>query len=386
MKRKIIYSIMLLCTMFSLTGCWDSEELDDRHIVLEMALDKAEDKAEDKENKIGQGDYYEVTYTIPDIKKLSGQESLSDDVKTAMTTVSPTLVKSMDEIEARIQNTITFSHLKAVIFGEELLKDQQLFENAIKSLSRNVEISRGTNILAVQGKASEITKGENYQNPVLGLYIMNYFNNKAKANGNVKQQSIGTILREIQNTGVATMPIITSVDKNTVQIGGAAVIKDYKLIGWLTQDEVRGMNFIRGDVEEVPIVIEYQGQYLTYTISNKKTKIKFKDNDGIEAEIHLLVKGEITEGLSAMNNMIFSPEDIDAIEKILINKVNEKLQIVIEKEKSLGADFLNIELELYRKHPNLWRKYQSGTDEKSIKDIKINLHTDVVIENTGIIE
>ena len=39
MKRKIIYSIMLLCTMFSLTGCWDSEELDDRHIVLEMALD-----------------------------------------------------------------------------------------------------------------------------------------------------------------------------------------------------------------------------------------------------------------------------------------------------------------------------------------------------------
>ena len=44
MKRKIIYSIMLLCTMFSLTGCWDSEELDDRHIVLEMALDKAEDK------------------------------------------------------------------------------------------------------------------------------------------------------------------------------------------------------------------------------------------------------------------------------------------------------------------------------------------------------
>ena len=75
MKKKIICILLLLYTMFCLTGCWDSVELNDRHVVLEIALDKASNT----DSKIGEGDYYEITYTIPDIKKLSGKESLSED-------------------------------------------------------------------------------------------------------------------------------------------------------------------------------------------------------------------------------------------------------------------------------------------------------------------
>ena len=85
MKKKIICMILLICLMFCLTGCWDSVELNDRHVVLEIALDKAINV----DSKIGEGDYYEITYTIPDVKKLSGKESLSEDVKTEMTTISP---------------------------------------------------------------------------------------------------------------------------------------------------------------------------------------------------------------------------------------------------------------------------------------------------------
>ena len=118
---------------------------------------------------------------------MSGKESLSDDVKTAMVTISPTFADSVDEMQVKTQNAVIFSHLKAVILGEELMQDKKLFENAINSMARNIEFSRGTNILAVKGKASKITKGGNYQNPILGLYIMRYFDNKEKDGGNVKQ-------------------------------------------------------------------------------------------------------------------------------------------------------------------------------------------------------
>lgn len=377
MSKKSLFTVLLIGMMFILTGCWDSTELNDRHIVLEIALDKAQEV----ENKVGQGDYYEVTYTIPDIKKLSGKESLAEDVKSAMTTTSPTLVDSIEQMETKTQNTITLNHVKAVILGEELLKDKHLFENAINSLARNIEFSRGTNVLTVQGKASEITQGKNYQNPILGLYIMRYFNNENKGAGNAKQQTLGNIVKEIQNTGVTTLPIISKGEGETVNIGGAAVIKDYELVGWLSEDEVRGMSLISGDVEGMPLIVEYKGEYLTYTVRKKESKIEFTDSGHIIAKINITLKGNITEGLSAMNSTIFQKQDIQVIETALTNKVNERVREVIKKEEEMKTDFLNIGLELFRKKPDLWDKYQ---DAQTNMEILVN--TNIIIENTGIIE
>lgn len=379
MKKKIICMILLICLMFCLTGCWDSVELNDRHVVLEIALDKAINV----DSKIGEGDYYEITYTIPDVKKLSGKESLSEDVKTEMTTISPTLMKSIDEMETKLQNTLTFSHVKAVFIGEELLKDKKLFENAMDSLSRNMEFSRGTNILAVRGKASEITKGDNYQNPILGLYIMQYFNNKAKTQGGVIQKNLGKMLRDIHETGVTTLPIISQSDEKSVEINGAAIIKDYQLVDWLSADEVKGLNILQGDIEGMPIVIEYKGDYLTYTVEDKKKKIEVRDNQGIEVKINLLIRGDITEGISATNTQIFNKRDIQEIEKLLTNEINKRINMTLKKEKLTDTDFMAINLEIYRKNYSLWERSKTSD---SISDKKIYLNTDVVIENTGIIE
>ncbi len=379
MKKKIICVILLICLMFCLTGCWDSVELNDRHVVLEIALDKASNV----DSKIGEGDYYEITYTIPDVKKLSGKESLSEDVKTEMTTISPTLMKSIDEMEAKLQNTLTFSHVKAVFIGEELLKDKKLFQNAMDSLSRNMEFSRGTNILAVRGKASEITKGDNYQNPILGLYIMQYFNNKAKTQGGVIQKNLGKMLRDIHETGVTTLPIVSQCDEKSVEINGAAIIKDYQLVDWLSADEVKGLNILQGDIEGMPVVIEYKGDYLTYTVEDKKKKIEVRDNQGIEVKINLLIRGDITEGISATNTQIFNKRDIQEIEKLLTNEINKRINMALKKEKITDTDFMAINLEIYRKNYSLWEKSKTSD---SISDKKIYLNTDVVIENTGIIE
>lgn len=379
--KKIIWMLMIVISMFCLTGCWDSVELNDRHVILEIALDKAEKE----QGQIGQESYYEVTYTIPDIKKLSGKESLSDDVKTEMTTISPTLMKSVDDMEAKLQNTLTFSHVKAVILGEELLRDKKMLENVIDSLSRNIEFSRGTNILAVQGKASEITKGENYQNPILGLYIMQYFNNTAKAQGNVIQKCLGDMLREIHETGVTTIPVISNTGEKSVEIRGAAIIKDYQIVEWLNLDEVKGLNIIQGDIEGMPIVIKYKNNYLTYKVEDKKSKIIFKDDQGVEARISTLVRGDVTEGISDINTQIFNKKEIQEIESLLEKEINKKINLSVEKEKKINTDFLNIELELYRKNHRLWEKYKKS-GQSSINNMKIFIDTNVVVENLGVID
>ena len=84
MQNKLKWSPILIMP-FLLTGCWDSVEINERNVVLEVAIDKNQDI--DKSQPINKRDSYQITYTIPDIGKLSGEDSLAKDVKTSIVTV-----------------------------------------------------------------------------------------------------------------------------------------------------------------------------------------------------------------------------------------------------------------------------------------------------------
>ena len=105
------------------------------------------------------------------------------------------------------------------------------------------------------------------------------------------------------------------------------------------------------------------------------------DEGYVVARINILLRGNITEGLSALNNKIFDKKDIHAIEVALSNKINERVRGVINKEEALGADFLKIGLDLYRKKPDLWNKYKDSQE-----NLEIEFSTNVIVENTGVIE
>lgn len=383
MKNRVLLGMMLTLSSLLLTGCWDNVELNERHIVLEVAFDKYK---EDAAANIKDRQYYQITYMIPDIGKLSGENSLAENVKTALIAKSPTIAKSIDDIESKTQNTISFSHTKALIFGEELIKDKKLFRAAIESLIRNREISRGINILAVQGKAEDIVQSNNYQNPVIGLYIMKYFNNTERATSHTKQQVLGNMVKEIKNTNITTLPVIKKEEEGILKIGGAAVIKDYELVGWLDEDEVRGQLFIDGSIRKVPIVVEYEGDHLTYQIEQQKRTIDFNGKDELQTIVEIIVKGSITEYNSSKNQYVFSEEKIKEISNLIEQEIKREIEKTINTSKMMNVDFLNIGLEMYRKEPQLWKVYEKNWEKDTYKKLPIKLNVEVIVQNTGMLE
>ncbi len=375
-----------------LTGCWDSVEINERHVVLEMAIDKNPEVDHNRQDRIKKN--YQVTYTIPDIGKLSGEDSLAEKVKMAMVTKSSTIATSLDEIEMKTQNTITFSHTKALILGEEILKDKQLFKAAMDGLMRDMQIGRGTSVLAVQGLAQQLVQVENPQNPILGLYIMKYFNNAERPTSYAKQQTIGNLTKELQNSGITTIPVAHIVsqqgkkgEEEGIEISGAAVIKNYELVGWLSKEEVRGKLFVEGKIKRVPIVVEYNGEYLTYNIETEQSKLKFQNTNGEwAANLDIRVKGNITEYISSFDKQIFSKEDIQNAAEILQREIDRQIKVAIDRSKEMNIDFLNIGLEMYRQHPKVWEEYKQNWEQTGYKSFTIHTNTKVTIQNTGILE
>jgi Ger(x)C family germination protein len=274
-----------------------------------------------------------------------------------------------------------------LILGKGILEDKDLFKSAVDSLLRDMKIGRSVMVLATKEKAGDLTQTENSQNPIVGLYVMKYFNNKERPVSYAKGQLLGNLIKEIQDTDVSTLPIIKSDEEGIMEISGAALIKDYEFVTWLDKDEVRGELFIEGNIRQVPIVVDYKGEYLTYFIKEQESKLKFKKDGGTwSCDIDVDVKGDITEYLSSEDKNIFNEESIKEITKLLEKEITRQMDVTLEKSKQLGIDFLGVGLEMYRKHPKEWKNYKETWHEGAYKALPIQLNTTVDIQNTGTLQ
>lgn len=379
--KRLVKVIALLLIPLMLTGCWDSMEINSRSVILELGLDKNQ---EDSNLPMNQKTRLDITYSIPDMAKMTGANSLSEDVRTTITVKAPTLRDSVERLETQTQNTITFSHVKGILLGEALLKDADLLKEVLDGSERNMMLARNIPLLAVKGPSEEALKVQSKEQPILGLYIMRFFNNKERPRSSFMPQLLGNFIKEMEDTGVATIPIFHGSEAGEINISGGAVMKDYGLVDYITKEQVKGLLYITGEIKNAPVLIQYKEEYLTYNIKNEKSKITFKDENGMmTCYIKLTAEGDIVEYASSDSQNLFRKGDVKEIERLLERQISEEASIAIDKAKIMNVDFLGIGRALYRKHPKYWEQYESSWKQTGFKQIPINVEADVKIRNTG---
>lgn len=414
--KKIVRLVPILLLPTFLVGCWDSIEINNRSVILEFAIDKNMESQYNPDIPLDDQSIYDITYTIPDMGKLSGTESLATDMETSILVQAPTIAASIDDLETKTRNTISFSHVKGVLVGEDLLKDKILFKQVIDAMARDMLIARNVPLLAVKGRAADIAKIENAQQPVVGLYIMNYFNNKERPKSYFKPQLLGNFIRDIQDTGVGTIPIFhlpeqtkgttaesegqidqaggeqsgektASGPNNEIDISGGAVIKNYEFIDYITKEEVRGQLLIQGEIVASPVTIIYDDSSVTYTIKEEKSKLKFEDTpEGPICHVQITTKGDVSEYSSQNDQDIFDQQLIDEVAVKIQEEIKRQAQIAVDKAKTINTDFLQIGFEMYRHQPKMWKKYAEGWDNGNFQKTQIIIEVESTVENTGILQ
>jgi Ger(x)C family germination protein len=360
-------------------------EINNRSVILDFYLDKSKAYAKGLDLPPDVYPRYQITYSIPDMAKLSGTESLAEDMKDIITVDAPTIGKALEELQTKTKNTLTLSHVKALLVGEDLLKSPDLFKEALESIDRERVFARNTPVLAVEGEAASVAQMENPQHPIIGLYIMHYFNNKERPVSAFKHQLLGNFTRDLEDTGVATMPVFHIQEEDQIAINGGALIKDYAFVDYLTKEEVRGQLLIDGEVKMAPIVIEYQNAYLTYMLKSQKSKIRFEQTPyGISAKVEIDAEGNITEYKSMPGEEGFTKQQEEEIKTLLQQEIQRQVQEAIDKSKELEVDFLKIGLEMYRTHPKWWEEYKEGWQEGGYMGVPVSVAAKVEIKNTGV--
>jgi len=311
-----------------LTGCWDKVEIESRGFIISMGIDKYKDDGEndkengdkkdgesDKENSAaqtdskagGQAPRYTVTIALPDVGALMGTGQ-SEDVEFVRTASAPTVSEAIRQMGSFSGERLYFGHTKAVIFGEELLKDEELFREALDALERNRELSRNLLVLATADDVEKalITKGPGEN--LAGMYLSKFYKN---SDGAAVTFPLGleALVRELRSgrrglpvagaAGETIIPLLSVEGEKKdakVRLGGAAVIKDFTLAGKLDDSQTRALMWFRGTAEDALLTVEYNEVSIPVRVNSNRARTSFYEENGrIVCVLDIKGKAEVEE-------------------------------------------------------------------------------------------
>ncbi|WML38210.1 Ger(x)C family spore germination protein [Neobacillus sp. OS1-2] len=145
-KTKTVGKVLLLVVIvFSLTGCWDREELEDRAYVIGLGLDRSQHKGKLK-----------VTMLLAnaEVGSMQGGGGSTEKPREIISFDANDFTVAKVTANAIISRIISYDLLKIIVVSEELAKDPNFFR-IISSASYDKQIRLNTYIAVSKEKASE---------------------------------------------------------------------------------------------------------------------------------------------------------------------------------------------------------------------------------------
>jgi Ger(x)C family germination protein len=317
-----------------LTGCWDGVELENRAFVNAIGID-ADDEG------------FSVSLSVSDLDTLIGKKS--DDDKNALKEGrGAAFMAALREAGAASSRKAYFGHTKVVVLGGGLLSDEQRFRETLDALERDYEMSGKMIIIATEGKAAEALTRDVAGEPAAGLFVTYYYKNNFDAAP--FRQDLAKLIRELYDNNCALIP---SIDGDQLKLGGVAVIKNYRLAGWLDGERAKGCAWVtggRGMLASVP----FGGAETTIAVARVKTKLRFsEENGGITCRADINVTGGVTEA----GDGNIGRDETDALRRLYEEKISKEALESFLTLKGLYADGFRLGDAMRKYNNDLFIKY-----------------------------
>ncbi|MYL69484.1 Ger(x)C family spore germination protein [Halobacillus litoralis] len=380
-------AIFLAVCLLLLSGCWNSKELDDLGIVVAVGIDKTED---DQFLLVTQViNPSEIATDAPTTRPpVSIYESTGDSLFEAfrnMTEKSPRkmylsqlrllvigrglaeegILPSLDAFyrdhEFRTAFFVTIAKDTGV---KDLLKVLTPYEkipanklmHSMEAVQRSLGSSKGVVIDELIGQI--LSKG---QSPVLpGLLIDG-------------DSDIGTAIENIEKIDAPTQ----------LRIDNLAVMEEDRLIGWLTPEESKGLNYITGDMKSTTVSYPCGDEGLISVEvlrTDKSSKAKFEDGDPT-ISIELELEGNVGELDCPID--LTKAESIETINGEVEKRVKQKMEAAIKAaQEDFGSDIFGFGNLIHRKNPAYWKTVEKSWNSK-FKELKIDIQVKAQIRRKG---
>ncbi|MFV8830003.1 Ger(x)C family spore germination protein [Alkalihalobacterium sp. APHAB7] len=288
MKVKRLLLIIILLVICN--GCVpDSRELDQRSMIVGMAIDKGEEKS------------YAVTVQLPILTEGIGQgveAAPGGQEFEAFHEEADTIWDAIVKIESLTPTVLFFGHLKAVAISEAIARED--LEKVINFLDRETTVANQVYLLVVEEElATDFIKRESPLVQLPALYLSRFFDADQKV-ARAQGVKLFEFLRDSNMiSGAASLPLARSKG-DQMEIDGMAVFEDYKMAGKLLEREV-GISELLHDNEissmNYTTVLDHNGIKTTVSLTrmNLRANIDYKKSKPVNFQIDVKGDAEIID-------------------------------------------------------------------------------------------
>jgi len=365
--------MLILAILVTASGCWSSKEID----VLAFATSAGVDRNAETDSPI-------VTVRIvkPEAIATGGQVGLSPE--RAFWTVSSegrTVFEATRNLLQLSPKRIFGGHGRLLVIGEDAAR--QGVQAYLDFIDRDGETRRAVHMLIVRGEtAQKFLEAEFELSPAADLGLETQL-----AGGRAGMGTIAVTLNEfliaLETPGLepvaSAAEIVVKIPggiageversevKSSPQVGGTAVFRGDRLVGWLDPLDTRGLMWVTGRVVSTVVVVPCptgDGEDVTLEILKAKAKMEV-DVRGDSPTVSVFVDvGAALAELEAYINPLDWPGSVDQLQALLADAVEGEIRSCLHKcQVELGADVFGFGAAIYRSSPAVWRRIEGSWDD-----------------------
>lgn len=319
----VILEICITATLFQ--GCWDMREINELGLVMAVGIDKKD------ENE------FSVTVQVAKPNEAGGgNKGASSEPIWVGTADGKTIFDAIRNVAKMSSRRIMWAHNNIIVIGENLARDS--ITPVVDFFTHNSELRMKTWIAVVKGEARPYIEAKTGMESIPALSLARLYKYGELPAKSIKSDML-TVFRDYksdtQQPIISQLNMVTNASKKDAQVelAGSGVLKDGKLVGFLTPDETRGVNFVREKVKSSILSVAstlLDNKRVTVELHDIKTKIKSTVvGDTPQIVINISAVGEITEQdeVSNVSIDVFKKE----IESLIQAKIKGDTEDAIKK-------------------------------------------------------
>lgn len=384
-----------------LTGCWDRLEIEERAVILGIAVDEAGPaaKGRDKEvthfkqafpkpprNMIRVTAQIAVPGRIPLGPSEGGTASGKNKPVWVLSSEGYTIDDALMVMQQELADRMFFGHLRIIVISEKIARAG--VQNLNDYLRRSPEVRRLAWMVVSKGEAAELMKAAPQLERVPSLYLLATMDHAIEM-GKLPNDFLGIFWSYDSSKGREPyLPYVDIRKKKSLEISGLAYFRGDKMVGATEPLEIGFFMAVTGVKTGGYDVFEYlpgSTNTVTFRATRRSSRIKVSmQNSRPHILVNVLLEGNIVE----KSNEVFKIKDQKTIVKIQesIRVGSEKgIKKLIKKMQKDGSDIFSFGEYIRAKEPQYWN--QEIKNEKKwqemFKDLDVEVKVTCKIRRTG---
>ncbi|TFE22705.1 Ger(x)C family spore germination protein [Cohnella luojiensis] len=370
---KTFLYIGLLFTVFTTSGCWDRTEINDLAFIAGTAFDITDDGQYILSHQIA----------IPSQAAPGGGGSGQPEKFFVMSAVGKTINEAFYRLQKRSSRRLFTAHRSVIFIGESLAK--RGIQDILDVYTHESKQRLKTYIMVVKGgEARSLLKVKYPFEQVPSEAIKEMEGLRSELAVTLRDFFLASSSEGISPFLGVIMPVGLSegIKENKIfMLAGTAIFKDFKLVGFLNENETNGFLWVTDRMKSgrinaklregdgtVGMILDNANRKITPEISGDK--IKFK--------IQLEGEGTIWENNTPLD--IGLPKNLRLVEKAMEKSVEKQVLDTLSKvQKRYKVDSVGFGQEIYRNKPKQWKVLKKQWDHKFQEvDVSITVKLNVI--------